>query len=106
LFVEIFGNGNYFINELCLFKLKKEYKYPTFFIRNIKKRRILKKDPDFKENQKYYFRKKYKMLVDSQGNLNFIKNNNIAKEYLHQLYISLKNKYFKTNKLKNNLILS
>jgi hypothetical protein len=78
------------------------YKNPVFFIKNIRKRRLLKEDPDSRENKKIYFRKKYKMLINSQGFLSFIKNNNNVKKNLYNTYLTLKSNYIKNNKLKDN----
>lgn len=78
-----------------LFKFKKNYKLPILFIKNIKKRRYLKRDFDDKE--KIYFRKKYKMSINSIGLLNFYKRKNTIKNLIHKMYFLLKKKKWRIN---------
>ena len=83
-------NDNNFYNINNLFKFRKNYKMPPLFIRTIKKRRKLKKDFDFSQKKKAYFRKEYKISINSQGLLDVYKRNNGLKKLINESYISLK----------------
>lgn len=91
-------NDNNFYN-INLFKFRKNYKMPPLFIRTIKKRRRLKKDFDFSKKKKAYFRKEYKISINSQGLLNIYKRNNGLKKLINESYISLKTRNVKKNLL-------
>ena len=87
------------LNSFNLFKFKKINKMPYLFIRAIKTRRKLKKDFDFNEKKKVYFRKKYKIAINSQGLLHIYKKKNILKNLINDSYILLKKKKIKNKML-------
>ena len=95
-YLQLYKNS---LNTIHLFKFEKKYKMPYLFIRTIRKRRKLKKDFDFNEKKKVYFRKKHKIAINSHGVLHIYKKKNVLKNLINESYILLKK-----HKIKNKML--
>lgn len=88
-----------------LFKFNQNYELPVLFLRNIKKRRYIKQD--FYDKKKLYFKKKYKVSVNSEGFLNVYKKKNDLNTLINKKYLKIKNVFLKNKiskaKLKRNI---